>query len=105
MRAGTSGFLLQDVRPEQLADAGRVVAAERPTSRARDHSPLVEQFVRRAATSCRSERMVGKGSIITRRTGYPRQALREHTSDRCCLARQPANYTGTTQALPGRSPS
>jgi DNA-binding NarL/FixJ family response regulator len=48
LRAGASGFLLKDVRPEQLADAVRVVAAGETLLAPAITRRLVEQYVRRA---------------------------------------------------------
>jgi DNA-binding NarL/FixJ family response regulator len=48
LRAGASGFLLKDVRPEQLADAVRVVAAGETLLAPAITRRLVEQHVRRA---------------------------------------------------------
>ena len=47
MKAGASGFLLKDVRPEQLADAVRTVAAGDSLLAPAITRRLVEQFVRR----------------------------------------------------------
>jgi DNA-binding NarL/FixJ family response regulator len=47
MRAGASGFMLKDVRPEQLAEAVRVVAAGDALLAPTITRRLVEQFVRR----------------------------------------------------------
>ncbi len=47
MRAGASGFLLKDVRPEQLADAVRVVAGGDALLAPVITRRLVEEFVRR----------------------------------------------------------
>ena len=47
MRVGASGFLLKDVRPEQLAEAVRVVAAGETLLAPTITERLVEQFVRR----------------------------------------------------------
>jgi DNA-binding NarL/FixJ family response regulator len=47
MRSGASGFLLKDVRPEQLADAVRAVAAGETLLSPAITRRLVEQFVRR----------------------------------------------------------
>jgi DNA-binding NarL/FixJ family response regulator len=47
LRAGASGFLLKDVRPEQLADAIRVVAAGDTLLAPAITRRLVEQYVRR----------------------------------------------------------
>jgi DNA-binding NarL/FixJ family response regulator len=47
LRAGASGFLLKDVRPEQLADAVRVVAAGDTLLAPTITRRLVEQYVRR----------------------------------------------------------
>jgi DNA-binding NarL/FixJ family response regulator len=48
LRAGASGFLLKDVRPEQLADAVRVVAAGDTLLAPAITQRLVQQYVRRA---------------------------------------------------------
>jgi DNA-binding NarL/FixJ family response regulator len=47
MKAGASGFLLKDVRPEQLAEAVRVVAAGDALLAPAITRRLVEQFVQR----------------------------------------------------------
>ena len=47
MKAGASGFLLKDVRPEQLADAVRTVAAGDALLAPAITRRLLEQFVRR----------------------------------------------------------
>jgi DNA-binding NarL/FixJ family response regulator len=47
MKAGASGFLLKDVRPEQLAEAVRTVAAGDALLAPAITRRLVEQFVRR----------------------------------------------------------
>ena len=47
MRVGASGFLLKDVRPEQLAEAVRVVAAGETLLAPAITERLVQQFVRR----------------------------------------------------------
>jgi DNA-binding NarL/FixJ family response regulator len=47
MRAGASGFLLKDVRPEQLAEAVRVVAGGDTLLAPAITRRLVEQYVRR----------------------------------------------------------
>jgi DNA-binding NarL/FixJ family response regulator len=47
LRAGASGFLLKDVRPEQLADAVRVVAAGDTLLAPAITRRLVEQYLRR----------------------------------------------------------
>jgi DNA-binding NarL/FixJ family response regulator len=49
MKAGASGFLLKDVRPEQLADAVRVVAAGEALLAPAITRRLIEQFVSRPA--------------------------------------------------------
>jgi DNA-binding NarL/FixJ family response regulator len=51
MRMGASGFLLKDVRPEQLADAVRVVATGDTLLAPAITRRLVEQFVRRPPPS------------------------------------------------------
>ena len=48
LRAGASGFLLKDVRPEQLVDAVRVVASGETLLAPTITRRLVEQYVRRA---------------------------------------------------------
>jgi DNA-binding NarL/FixJ family response regulator len=47
MKAGASGFLVKDVRPEQLADAVRVVATGEALLAPSITRRLIEQFVRR----------------------------------------------------------
>jgi DNA-binding NarL/FixJ family response regulator len=47
MKAGASGFLLKDVRPEQLAEAVRIVAAGEALLAPAITRRLIEQFVRR----------------------------------------------------------
>ena len=47
MKAGASGFLLKEVRPEQLADAVRVVAAGETLVAPAITRRLIEEFVRR----------------------------------------------------------
>jgi DNA-binding NarL/FixJ family response regulator len=47
MKSGASGFLLKDVRPEQLAEAVRVVAAGEALLAPAITRRLVEEFVRR----------------------------------------------------------
>jgi len=47
MKAGASGFLLKEVRPEQLADAVRVVAAGETLVAPAITRRLIEDFVRR----------------------------------------------------------
>jgi DNA-binding NarL/FixJ family response regulator len=47
MKAGASGFLLKDVRPEQLAEAVRTVAAGDALLSPAITRRLIEQFVRR----------------------------------------------------------
>ena len=47
MKAGASGFLLKDVRPEQLADAVRVIAAGEALLAPAITRRLIEQFVGR----------------------------------------------------------
>jgi DNA-binding NarL/FixJ family response regulator len=48
MKAGASGFLVKDVRPELLAEAVRVVAAGESLLAPAITQRLIEQFVRRA---------------------------------------------------------
>jgi DNA-binding NarL/FixJ family response regulator len=54
MKAGASGFLLKDVRPEQLAEAVRVVARGEALLAPAITRRLVEQFVSRPAPGARS---------------------------------------------------
>ena len=49
MKAGASGFLIKDVRPEQLAEAVRVVAAGDALLAPVITRRLIEDFVRRPA--------------------------------------------------------
>ena len=54
LRAGASGFLLKDVRPEQLADAVRVVADGDTLLAPAITQRLVQQYVRRVAARATS---------------------------------------------------
>ena len=54
MKAGASGFLLKDVRPEQLAESVRVVAAGEALLAPAITRRLVEQFVRRPPPGAKS---------------------------------------------------
>ncbi|MDQ3849630.1 MAG: response regulator transcription factor [Actinomycetota bacterium] len=54
MKAGASGFLLKDVRPEQLAEAVRVVARGEALLAPAITRRLVEQFVRRPPPGSRA---------------------------------------------------
>ena len=54
LQAGASGFLLKDVRPEQLAEAVRVVAAGESLLAPAITRRLVEQFVRRPPPGAKS---------------------------------------------------
>ena len=56
MKAGASGFLVKDVRPEQLADAVRVVATGDTLLAPTITRRLIEQFVRRPRTHHRRTR-------------------------------------------------
>ena len=54
LRAGASGFLLKDVRPEQLADAVRAVAAGDTLLAPAITRRLVEQYLRRPTPGSRT---------------------------------------------------
>ena len=54
MKAGASGFLLKDVRPEQLAEAVRVVAGGDALLAPAITRRLIEQFVRRPSPGSRA---------------------------------------------------
>ena len=54
MKAGASGFLLKDVRPEQLPDAVRVVARGEALLAPTLTRRLIEQFVRRPSPGSRA---------------------------------------------------
>jgi DNA-binding NarL/FixJ family response regulator len=60
MKAGASGFLLKDVRPEQLADAVRTVAAGDALLSPAITRRLVEQFVRRPPPGAARPRELGE---------------------------------------------
>ncbi len=64
MKAGASGFLLKDVRPEQLADAVRTVATGEALLAPAITRRLVEQFVRRPPPG---ERVPGRLEELTDR--------------------------------------
>ena len=49
MKAGASGFLLKDLRPEQLSDAVRVAATGDALLAPTITRRLIEEFVRRPA--------------------------------------------------------
>jgi DNA-binding NarL/FixJ family response regulator len=54
MKAGASGFLIKDVRPEQLADAVRVVTSGEALLAPAITRRLIEQFVSRPAPGARA---------------------------------------------------
>ncbi len=54
MKAGASGFLLKDVRPEQLAEAVRVVAAGEALLAPAITRRLIEEFVHRPPPGARA---------------------------------------------------
>jgi DNA-binding NarL/FixJ family response regulator len=54
MKAGASGFLIKDVRPEQLADAVRAVTSGEALLAPAITRRLIEQFVRRPAPGARA---------------------------------------------------
>ena len=55
MKHGTSAFLLKDIRPEQLADAVRVVARGEALLAPKISRWLVEEFVRRRSAAARQD--------------------------------------------------
>ncbi len=59
LRAGASGFLLKDVRPEQLADAVRVVAAGDTLLAPAITRRLVEQYLRRPRPGAQTQTSLG----------------------------------------------
>jgi DNA-binding NarL/FixJ family response regulator len=67
LRAGASGFLLKDVRPEQLADAVRAVAAGDTLLAPAITRRLVEQYLRRPPPAARRP-----DATRSRRTHRPR---------------------------------
>jgi DNA-binding NarL/FixJ family response regulator len=64
LRAGASGFLLKDVRPEQLADAVRAVATGDTLLAPTITRRLVEQYLRRPAPGSRTP--PGLGALTER---------------------------------------
>jgi DNA-binding NarL/FixJ family response regulator len=64
LRAGASGFLLKDVRPEQLADAVRAVAAGDTLLAPAITLRLVEQYLRRPPPGARTP--LGLGELTDR---------------------------------------
>jgi DNA-binding NarL/FixJ family response regulator len=64
LRAGASGFLLKDVRPEQLADAVRAVATGDTLLAPTITRRLVEQYLRRPAPGSRTP--PGLGALTDR---------------------------------------
>ncbi len=60
MKAGASGFLLKDVRPEQLADAVRTVATGEALLAPAITRRLVEQFVRRPPPGAHAPEELGE---------------------------------------------
>jgi DNA-binding NarL/FixJ family response regulator len=64
LRAGASGFLLKDVRPEQLADAVRTVAAGDTLLAPAITRRLVEQYLRRPPPGARTP--LGLGELTDR---------------------------------------
>jgi DNA-binding NarL/FixJ family response regulator len=64
LRAGASGFLLKDVRPEQLADAVRAVAAGDTLLAPAITRRLVEQYLRRPPPGARTP--LGRGELTNR---------------------------------------
>jgi DNA-binding NarL/FixJ family response regulator len=64
LRAGASGFLLKDVRPEQLADAVRAVATGDTLLAPAITRRLVEQYLRRPPPGARTP--LGLGELTNR---------------------------------------
>ncbi|HEX8102464.1 MAG TPA: response regulator transcription factor [Solirubrobacteraceae bacterium] len=60
MKAGASGFLLKDVRPEQLAEAVRTVAAGDALLAPAITRRLIEQFVRRPPPGSRAPQQLAE---------------------------------------------
>jgi DNA-binding NarL/FixJ family response regulator len=60
MKAGASGFLLKDVRPEQLAEAVRTVSVGEALLAPRITRRLVEQFVSRPAPGQKAPSQLGE---------------------------------------------
>jgi DNA-binding NarL/FixJ family response regulator len=60
LRAGASGFLLKDVRPEQLADAVRAIATGDTLLAPAITRRLVEQYLRRPAPGSRTPPGLGE---------------------------------------------
>ena len=74
LRAGASGFLLKDVRPEQLADAVRAVAAGDTLLAPAITRRLVEQYLRRPPPGARTP--LGLGELTDREVDVLRLVAR-----------------------------
>jgi DNA-binding NarL/FixJ family response regulator len=78
LRAGASGFLLKDVRPEQLADAVRVVADGETLLAPAITQRLVQQYVRRARPG--TTRPPGLDTLTDREVSVLRLIARGHSN-------------------------
>jgi DNA-binding NarL/FixJ family response regulator len=78
LRAGASGFLLKDVRPEQLAEAVRVVADGETLLAPAITQRLVQQYVRRSRPG--TTRPPGLDTLTDREVSVLRLIARGHSN-------------------------
>jgi DNA-binding NarL/FixJ family response regulator len=78
LRAGASGFILKDVRPEQLADAVRLVAAGDTLLAPAITRRLIEQYLRRPPPGARTP--PGLDALTDRELDVLRLVARGHSN-------------------------
>jgi DNA-binding NarL/FixJ family response regulator len=83
MKAGASGFLIKDVRPEQLADAVRVVTTGEALLAPVITRRLIEQFVSRPAPASEGPRELQE--LSDRELEVLRLIARGHSNDEIAL--------------------
>jgi DNA-binding NarL/FixJ family response regulator len=84
MKAGASGFLVKDVRPEQLAEAVRVVVSGETLLAPAITRRLIEQFVSRPAPSPGGPRQLEE--LSERELEVLKLIARGHSNDEIALA-------------------